>query len=112
MQWGHFVCPSSSQKRESTAFDLILRNAWGLSSMLVEVVLHVRKGAKFGVEKVNGGQNICNRVASVGNEKNFENKLSPLRVKAPAYSRVPSPSVGYLKPQMIINYCILVVNKL
>ena len=28
----HFVCPSSSQKRESTAFDLILRSAWGLSS--------------------------------------------------------------------------------
>ena len=32
MQWGHFVCQSSSQKRESTAFDLILRSAWGLSS--------------------------------------------------------------------------------
>ena len=32
MQWGHFVSPSSSQKRESTAFDLILRNTWGLSS--------------------------------------------------------------------------------
>ena len=32
MQWGHFVCPSSSQKRESTAFDLILRSGGGLSS--------------------------------------------------------------------------------
>ena len=32
MQWGHFVFPSSSQKRESTAFDLILRSSWGLSS--------------------------------------------------------------------------------
>ena len=32
MRWGHFVCPSSSQKRESTAFDLILRSGWGLSS--------------------------------------------------------------------------------
>ena len=32
MQWGHFVCPSSSQKRENTAFDLILWSAWGLSS--------------------------------------------------------------------------------
>ena len=41
-------------------------------SKLVEVVLHVGKGAKFGVEKVNGGQIICNRVASVGNGKNFE----------------------------------------
>ena len=34
--------------------------------------LHVGKGAKFEVEKVNGGQNIGNRCASVGNEKNFE----------------------------------------
>ena len=39
---------------------------------LVEVVLHVGKGAKFGVEEVNGGQNICSRDASVGNGKNFE----------------------------------------
>ena len=38
----------------------------------MEVVLHVGKGAKFGVEKVNGGHIICNRVASVGNAKNFE----------------------------------------
>ena len=75
MQWGRFVCPSCCQKRESTAFELILRSDWGLSSpgsKLVEVVLHVGKGAKFGVEKVNGGQNICSRDASVGNVKNFE----------------------------------------
>ena len=32
MQWGHLVCPSSSQKRESTAFDLFLQRAWGLLS--------------------------------------------------------------------------------
>ena len=32
MQWGRFICPSCSQKRESTAFDLILQSAWGLSS--------------------------------------------------------------------------------
>ena len=56
-------------KRESTAFESILQSAWG---MLVEVVLPVGKGAKFGVEKVNGGQNICSRDASVANEKNFE----------------------------------------
>ena len=37
MQWGHFVSPSSSQKRESTAFDLILRSAWGLSSRSKQV---------------------------------------------------------------------------
>ena len=41
-------------------------------SKVVEVVFHLGKGAKFGVEKVNGGQNICNRVASVGNGKKFE----------------------------------------
>ena len=49
-------------------------------SKLVEVVLHVGKGAKFGVEKVNGGQNICNRVASVGNGKNFEKQAQPSKV--------------------------------
>ena len=41
-------------------------------SKLVKVVLHVRKEAKFRVKKVNDGQNIGNRVASVGNGKNFE----------------------------------------
>ena len=41
-------------------------------SKLVEVVLHVGKGEEFWVDKVNGGQNICNRVARVGNGKNFE----------------------------------------
>ena len=38
----------------------------------MEVVLHVGKGAMFVVEKVNDGHIICNRVASVGNGKNFE----------------------------------------
>ena len=74
-QWGHFVYPSSSQKRKSTAFELILRGAWGFLvpvSKLVEVVLYVGKGAKFGVEKVHCGQNICNRDVSVWNGKNFE----------------------------------------
>ena len=37
MPWGHFVCPSSSQKRESTAFDLILRSAWEISSPVKQV---------------------------------------------------------------------------
>ena len=40
--------------------------------MLLEVVLHVRKGDKFGVQKANGGQDNCSRDASVGNGKNFE----------------------------------------
>ena len=43
-----------------------------LVSKLVEVPLHVEKGAKFGVEKVNRGKHICSRFASVGNEKNVE----------------------------------------
>ena len=75
MQWGRFICSSCSQKKENTAFELVLRSAWGLRvpvRKLVEVVLHVRKGAKFGVQEVNSGQNICSRDASVGNEKNFE----------------------------------------
>ena len=46
-------------------------------SELVDVVLHVVNGAKFGVEKVNGGQNICNGCASVGNVKNFEKQAQP-----------------------------------
>ena len=40
--------------------------------MLLEVVLHVEKGVKFGVQKVNGSQNIRSRDVSVGNEKNCE----------------------------------------
>ena len=73
MQWGRFVCPSSSQKRESTAFAYEFLGGFRVPvSKMVEVVLHVRKGAKFGVEKVNGGQNICHRVANVGNGKNFK----------------------------------------
>ena len=41
-------------------------------SKLVDVVLHVGKGTKFGIEKVNSGQNICSRDAGVGNGKKFE----------------------------------------
>ena len=65
---GSFVYPSSSQKRESTAYEA-LGDFRVPVSRLVEVVLHVGKGAKFGVEKVNCGQNICSRDASVGNGK-------------------------------------------
>ena len=45
-----------SQKRENTEFELV---AWRLSSPSTEVakvVLHVGKGAKFGLHKVNGEQ--------------------------------------------------------
>ena len=75
IHWGRFVCPSCSQKKEKAAFELFLRSAWGLlspSKQVLEVVLHVGKVAKFGAHKVNSGQDICSRVASVGNWKNFE----------------------------------------
>ena len=72
MQWGHFVCPSSSQKRESTAFNLILRSACVLVSKLVEVVLHV---GKLTVAKIYA---IESPVLDMG--RILKNKLSPLRV--------------------------------
>ena len=37
MQWDRSVCLSCSQKWESTAFELILRSAWGLSSLSKQV---------------------------------------------------------------------------
>ena len=81
MQWGHYVCPSCSQMRESTAFELILRSAWGLLSPGKQVgrsSTACRKRSKFVVEKVNGGQNICSRDASVGNGKHFEKQAQGL----------------------------------
>lgn len=68
MQWGHLVGPRCSQKRESAE---ALGDFRVPVSKLVEVVLRVRKGTKFGVEKVNNGQNICSRDAGVGNGKHF-----------------------------------------
>ena len=44
------------------------------------VVLHVGKGAKFGIEKVNSGQYICNRDTSVGNGKNFEKQAQSSKI--------------------------------
>ena len=76
MQWGRFICHSCSQLKEGTnCIWIVLWSTWELSSpgkQVAEVVLHVRKGAKFGVQKVNGGQDICCRYASVGDGKIFE----------------------------------------
>ena len=75
MQWGRFVCPSSSQKEKSIALELILQSAWGLPSPGKQVgrsSIPFENGAKFGEEKVNGRQNICSRDASVGNGKHFK----------------------------------------
>ena len=75
MQWGRFVCPSCYQKRKNPIFELIYKALGDFQvpvSNLLEVVLHVKKAATFGVQKVNGGQDICSRDTSVGNEKNCE----------------------------------------
>ena len=72
VQRGHFVSPSSSQKREITAFDLILRCAWGLLSPGKQVGGSSTPCRKRSQVWGNGGQIICNRVASVGIGKNFE----------------------------------------
>ena len=44
-------------------------------SKLLQVVLPVGKGVRFGVQKVNGAQDICSRDASVGNGKNFAKRF-------------------------------------
>ena len=62
MKWRH---PSCYHKRENTAFNLVLlQGPWEL------VVFHVRKGAKFGVQKIMVAEIFA---ASVGNGKNCEN---------------------------------------
>ena len=75
MQWGHFVCPSSSQKRDSTAFDLILRSAWGLSSPGKQVgrsSTPCRKRSQVWGRESEQWPKYMQIVASVGNVKNFE----------------------------------------
>ena len=65
MHWGRFVCPSCSQKREKTAFELVLQSAWGLSSPGKQVARSSTPCQKRGVQKANSGQDICSRDASV-----------------------------------------------
>ena len=75
MQLGRFVCTSCSQKRKKTVFEFVLQSAWDfqvLVSKLLDVVFHIGKGGKFGVQRANPGQDICSRDASVGKRKNFE----------------------------------------
>ena len=67
-----FCLPQFSQKRESTTFEIVLRNAWGLSSPSKQgnrsSIPFQKRSQVWG----RGGQNICNRDASVGNGKKFE----------------------------------------
>ena len=72
MQWGHFVSPSCSHKWESTAFELILQSAWGLSSpskQVGRISTPCQKRSQVWVREVNGGQSICSGDASIGNGK-------------------------------------------
>ena len=71
--------------------------------MFVKVVLHVGKGAKFGVEKVNGGQNICSRYASVGNGKNFEKQAQSSK----GYFNL-NPKLGQNSP--ILMLAVMLIN--
>ena len=85
MQWGRFVLPQLQSKEESTAFELILRSAWGLSSPGKQVGRSRtpcwKRSHVWGRES-DGGRNICSsRDASVGNGKHFEKQAqSFLRV--------------------------------
>ena len=75
MWWGCFGCLSCCQRGRTlhvTLFYEALRNFKVLVSKLLEVVLHVGKGAKFGVQRVNSGQVVCSKVANVGSGKNCE----------------------------------------
>ena len=63
---------SVAVKRDNTALDVVLQTVWELSSPgkqpnLLEVVLHVGKEAKFGVQKVNSRRDICSRASSFVN---------------------------------------------
>ena len=70
---GVVLFASVAVKRGRTLHEA-LGDLWVPVRKLVDVVLHVEKGAKFGVEKVNGGQTICSRDASVRNRKNYVEK--------------------------------------
>ena len=67
--WGELQrgCPLIEwcSKKENTVFDEVIGNFQVPVSTLLEVVLHVEKGAKFGVQKVKGGRDICSRPSSV-----------------------------------------------
>ena len=61
MQWSRFLCPQ---------LQLILRSTWRLSSPSKQVVRSstpCQKGSQVLSKKVNEGQNICSRDASVEN---------------------------------------------
>ena len=73
LPWGHFVSPSSSQRRKSTAFDLILQRTWRLSSPGKQVgrsnTLCWKRSQVWGRESERWPKYMH---ASVGNGKNFE----------------------------------------
>ena len=81
MQWSHFVCPSSSQKRDSTAFDLIQRSAWRLSSPGKQVGRSSTPYRKRSQVWGRGSEIYAIELPVLEMGRILKNKLSPLRVK-------------------------------
>ena len=83
-------------------------------SKLVEIILHVRKGAKYGVKKMNSGQTICSRDSSVGNGKHFEKQAQSSKVEYyamdifNAIDKFNNEEIP-LTTTVIRRYCIVVV---
>ena len=75
-----FCLPQLLSKKWEHCFELVLRSTWELSSPGKQVARSIYilyntpywKRAKFGIQKVNGNEDICNSDASVGNGKNCE----------------------------------------
>ena len=91
--WGELQrgCPPIEwrSEKENTAFDEVIGNFQVPVNTLLEVVLHVGKGAKFGVQKVNSGRDICSRPASVVEKGRIvKNMLSALRDTNTLYNHV------------------------
>ena len=102
--WGELQrgCPPIEWclKKKNTAFDEVIGNFQVPVSTLLEVVLHAGKGAKFGVQKVNGGRDICSRPISVVEKGRIvKNMLRALRDTNTLYKLC---LVGVLPPAGVI----------
>ena len=73
LQRGRIDCPSCCQRERTLHW-----NHRVAVSNLLKVVLHVGKGAKFEVQKVKSGQDMCSGATSVGNGKNSKKTCSVL----------------------------------
>ena len=84
MQWSRFVCPSCSQKKENTAFESVLRSAWGLSSPCKQVgrsSTPCRKRSQVWGRESEWWPKYAAETPVLEMGRILKNKLSPLRVK-------------------------------